>query len=166
MITGGRLGDLFGQRRLFVHGTLGFAITSLLCALAANPGELVAARLAQGFTGALMIPQILALITATFPPEQRSEGKVGLGLDAAAAQHSHVRGLLASLLEQRGLADARLAEQDENAAARLARALEEPVHASTLRVPAAEHPRIVVFRPRQVVCRAAARTAPPERRER
>jgi MFS family permease len=49
MITGGRLGDLFGHRRLFVQGTLAFAVTSLLCALSATPGELVAARVAQGF---------------------------------------------------------------------------------------------------------------------
>jgi MFS family permease len=74
MITGGRLGDIFGHRRLFVHGTLGFAIASLLCALAAGPGELVAARLVQGFTGALMIPQILALVTATFPALRASAG--------------------------------------------------------------------------------------------
>jgi EmrB/QacA subfamily drug resistance transporter len=90
MITGGRLGDLFGHRRLFVHGTLGFAITSLLCALAASPGELVAARLAQGFTGALMIPQILALVTATFPPDQRARSlswySAAAGLGAIAGQ--------------------------------------------------------------------------------
>jgi EmrB/QacA subfamily drug resistance transporter len=89
MIIGGRLGDLLGHRRLFVHGTLGFAITSLLCALAASPAELVVARLAQGFTGALMIPQILALITATFPPDERGRS---LGWYSAAAGLGSIAG--------------------------------------------------------------------------
>src|SRR4051794_28850602 len=102
MITGGRLGDLFGHRRLFVHGTLGFAITSLLCAVAASPGELVAARVAQGFTGALMIPQILALVTATFPPDQRARS---LSWYSAAAGVGSIAGqVLGGLLVQADIA--------------------------------------------------------------
>lgn len=69
LITGGRLGDLFGFRRLFVAGMAGFAFTSLLCGLAATPGQLVAARIAQGLTAAAMLPQVLALITATVPAQ-------------------------------------------------------------------------------------------------
>ena len=71
MVTGGRLGDLFGYRRMFMIGVITFALASLLCGLSQTPGELVAARLAQGLTGAVMVPQVLALITATFPPGER-----------------------------------------------------------------------------------------------
>src|SRR5690349_4322347 len=67
MVTGGRLGDLLGYRRLFMIGVASFALASLLCGLAQSPAELVAARLLQGLTGAAMVPQVLALITATFP---------------------------------------------------------------------------------------------------
>jgi EmrB/QacA subfamily drug resistance transporter len=102
MITGGRLGDLFGHRRLFVQGTLGFAITSMLCALAAGPGQLVAARVAQGFTGALMIPQILGLVTATFPPDQR--GRSLSWYSAAAGLGSIAGQVLGGLLVQADIA--------------------------------------------------------------
>jgi EmrB/QacA subfamily drug resistance transporter len=71
MVTGGRLGDLFGYRRMFMIGVVTFALASLVCGLARSPGELVAARLVQGLTGAAMVPQVLALITATFPPAER-----------------------------------------------------------------------------------------------
>ena len=71
MVTGGRLGDLFGYRRMFMIGVSTFAVASLLCGLAQSPGELVAFRLVQGLTGAAMVPQVLALITATFPPAER-----------------------------------------------------------------------------------------------
>ena len=71
MVTGGRLGDLFGHRRLFLIGMTAFAAASLLCGLAQTPAQLVAARLLQGLTGAVMVPQVLALITATYPPEER-----------------------------------------------------------------------------------------------
>lgn len=71
MITGGRLGDRFGYRRMFVAGMLAFTVASLLCGLANGPGELVAARLLQGLAGAVLVPQVLALITAVFPAEIR-----------------------------------------------------------------------------------------------
>ncbi|MYV97415.1 MFS transporter [Streptomyces sp. SID3343] len=71
MITGGRLGDRFGYRRVFVVGMLAFTGASLLCGLAADPGQLVAARLLQGLAGAVMVPQVLALITTTFPASTR-----------------------------------------------------------------------------------------------
>jgi MFS family permease len=57
LVTGGRLGDLFGYRRLFLSGVAGFAIASLLCGLAQKPGQLVGARLLQGLTAAVMVPQ-------------------------------------------------------------------------------------------------------------
>jgi EmrB/QacA subfamily drug resistance transporter len=80
MVTGGRLGDLLGYRRLFMIGVASFAIASLLCGLAQSPAELVAARLVQGLTGAAMVPQVLALITAIFPPAERSRALSWFGV--------------------------------------------------------------------------------------
>jgi EmrB/QacA subfamily drug resistance transporter len=80
MVTGGRLGDLFGYRRLFMTGVLSFAAASLLCGLAQTSGELVAARLVQGLTGAIMVPQVLALITAAFPARERSRALAWFGV--------------------------------------------------------------------------------------
>jgi EmrB/QacA subfamily drug resistance transporter len=72
LVTGGRLGDLFGYRRMFLVGMAAFTVASALCALAANPAELVGARLLQGLTAAAMVPQVLALVTATFPADERA----------------------------------------------------------------------------------------------
>jgi EmrB/QacA subfamily drug resistance transporter len=82
MVTGGRLGDLFGYRRLFLAGMASFTLASLLCGLAQSPAELIAARLLQGLTGALMVPQVLALITATFPAEERPRAMSWFGVTA------------------------------------------------------------------------------------
>jgi EmrB/QacA subfamily drug resistance transporter len=71
MITGGRLGDLYGYRRMFVGGMIAFSLASLLCGIAAQPAQLVVARLVQGFTAAMMVPQVLAVITSVFPAETR-----------------------------------------------------------------------------------------------
>jgi EmrB/QacA subfamily drug resistance transporter len=80
MVTGGRLGDLFGYRRMFMIGVISFAAASLLCGLAQSSGELVAARLLQGLTGAAMVPQVLALITATFPVGERPRALAWFGV--------------------------------------------------------------------------------------
>ncbi|MFJ8017661.1 MFS transporter [Streptomyces sp. NPDC096339] len=74
LITGGRLGDIYGRKRLFLIGVAGFTAASLLCGIAANPGMLVASRLLQGGMAAMMVPQVLAIIHVTFPPHER--GKV------------------------------------------------------------------------------------------
>ena len=79
MVTGGRLGDLFGYRRLFLAGVVSFALASLLCGLAPSAEALVAARLVQGLTGALLVPQVVALITATFPARERSRALAWYG---------------------------------------------------------------------------------------
>jgi EmrB/QacA subfamily drug resistance transporter len=73
MVTGGRLGDLFGYKRLFMIGVVTFALASLACGLAPSAGLLVVFRLVQGLTGAVMVPQVVALITATFPARERSK---------------------------------------------------------------------------------------------
>jgi MFS family permease len=80
MYASGRLGDLLGYRRLFMIGVASFAAASLLCGLAQSPAELVAARLLQGLTGAAMVPQVLALITAIFPPAERSRALSWFGV--------------------------------------------------------------------------------------
>ncbi|HZM84199.1 MAG TPA: MFS transporter [Candidatus Limnocylindrales bacterium] len=71
LITGGRLGDLFGQKRLFIVGLTIFTLASALCGLAQSPGQLIATRVLQGVGGALLTPQTLAIITMTFPPNRR-----------------------------------------------------------------------------------------------
>ncbi|GAA3465640.1 hypothetical protein GCM10018965_001920 [Nonomuraea roseola] len=79
MITGGRLGDQYGHRRLFVVGVLAFTAASLLCGLAATPLQLIVARLLQGLAGAVMVPQVLAVITATFPAGARARALAWYG---------------------------------------------------------------------------------------
>src|SRR4051794_31178852 len=67
VITGGRLGDMYGAKRLFLIGLIGFTATSIACGLATTGSALVLARLAQGLTAALMVPQVLATIHSLFP---------------------------------------------------------------------------------------------------
>src|SRR5262249_14677379 len=74
LITGGRLGDIFGRKRMFLLGVAGFTVASALCGLAVNPGMLIGARFFEGAMAGLMVPQILAIIHVTFPPQER--GKV------------------------------------------------------------------------------------------
>ncbi|MFI6515941.1 MFS transporter [Spirillospora sp. NPDC050679] len=68
LVTGGRLGDLYGRRRMFLVGVAGFTLASLLCGLAASPGALVGSRLLQGLFGAVLLPQGLGMIKQMFPP--------------------------------------------------------------------------------------------------
>jgi EmrB/QacA subfamily drug resistance transporter len=70
LITGGRLGDIYGRKRLFLIGATGFGAMSALCAVAWSPGSLVAFRALQGGFGALMIPQGLGMIKTLFPPKE------------------------------------------------------------------------------------------------
>ena len=71
LITGGRLGDIFGRKRLFIVGVGGFTIASLICGLAPNPTALIAARVLQGLMASLMYPQVLSVIQVSFPPRER-----------------------------------------------------------------------------------------------
>jgi MFS family permease len=64
MITGGRLGDMYGRRRLFLLGMAGFTITNLLCGLAGTPLQLLFWRALQGISAALLVPQVLGAIRA------------------------------------------------------------------------------------------------------
>ena len=71
MLTGGKLADLFGRRRVFVIGLAVFSGSSLACALAPSAGFLIGARVVQGGGAALMNPATLSIISAAFPPRQR-----------------------------------------------------------------------------------------------
>jgi EmrB/QacA subfamily drug resistance transporter len=71
LITAGRLGDLYGPKQLFLIGLVVFTLASAACGLAQSPGQLIAARVAQGVGGALLTPQTLSVITMIFPPERR-----------------------------------------------------------------------------------------------
>jgi EmrB/QacA subfamily drug resistance transporter len=71
LITGGRLGDLFGRRRLFMLGVAGFTIASVLCGVAWSPAILVGGRILQGLTATLMAPQVLASIRVLFPSAEQ-----------------------------------------------------------------------------------------------
>src|SRR6185369_17209310 len=70
LVTGGRLGDLFGRRRMFVIGAAGFTICSVLCAVAPGPAALIAFRVLQGAFGAVLIPQGFGIVKSVFPPAQ------------------------------------------------------------------------------------------------
>jgi EmrB/QacA subfamily drug resistance transporter len=70
LVVGGRLGDRYGKRRLFLTGIAGFTAASLVCGLAADPVMLIAGRLVQGGFGALLIPQGIGILLATFSREQ------------------------------------------------------------------------------------------------
>jgi MFS family permease len=71
LITGGRLGDLFGRSRVFFVGLMGFTAASLLCGLAWSPWALIAGRALQGVTAAVLAPQALASVQAMFPEAEK-----------------------------------------------------------------------------------------------
>ena len=73
LITGGKLADMYGRRKIFVIGLVIFSLSSLACGLAPNAGFLIGARMVQGIGAALMNPATLSIITATFPPRQRGQ---------------------------------------------------------------------------------------------
>ncbi|MGH2759278.1 MAG: MFS transporter [Actinomycetota bacterium] len=87
ILLGGALGDLYGRRRIFVAGTVFFAVASLACGLAPNGPTLVAARAVQGVGGAMLTPASLAIIQSSFHPDDRGRAIgawSGLGGVAAA----------------------------------------------------------------------------------
>src|SRR5947207_6163849 len=72
LVLGGSLGDRYGRRRFFQIGLVGFALTSLLCAIAPDTGSLIAARCVQGVAAALLVPNSLAMVSASFRPTERA----------------------------------------------------------------------------------------------
>ncbi|MBW8481461.1 MFS transporter [Actinomadura parmotrematis] len=103
LITAGRLGDLWGKKNLFIAGVALFTLASLACGLAQDPAQLIAARTVQGLGAALLMPQTMSIIIATFPPERRG---AALGVWGAVAGVSTIAGptiggLLVSALDWR-----------------------------------------------------------------
>jgi EmrB/QacA subfamily drug resistance transporter len=96
LIVGGKLGDRFGRKRVFIVGIVGFALMSLACALAPSIGVLIVARVLQGVAGALLMPNTLAILRATFPPDElnRAVGIWGGSSALAVASGPIVGGLL------------------------------------------------------------------------
>lgn len=96
LILGGKLGDRFGRRRMFSVGIAGFALASLGCALSSSIAMLVVVRVIQGVAGALLMPNTLAILRATFPPEQlsRAVGIWGATSALAVASGPIIGGLL------------------------------------------------------------------------
>jgi MFS family permease len=90
LITGGRLGDLFGRKSVFLAGLAGFAVASALCGLAWSPTALIVARMLQALAAAAMAPQALASVHALFPPHERGRALsiygVVIGLSSVAGQ--------------------------------------------------------------------------------
>ncbi|MFI1399886.1 MFS transporter [Streptomyces sp. NPDC020681] len=89
LVLGGRLGDMYGRRRLFLVGMAAFGLTSLACGLAPDAWTLVGARVAQGAAAALMLPQVLATIQSATAGSRRARA---MGLYGATAGLSMVAG--------------------------------------------------------------------------
>jgi EmrB/QacA subfamily drug resistance transporter len=89
LITGARLGDLLGRRRVFIAGIVGFTAASALCAVAPSPGVLIALRALQGACGALLIPQGFGMIKEVFAGDELTKAFAAfgpvMGLSAVAA---------------------------------------------------------------------------------
>jgi EmrB/QacA subfamily drug resistance transporter len=96
VVTGGRLGDIYGTKNIFIVGVIGFTLASLWCGLAQSGPELIVARLAQGATAALMVPQVLATLHLLFSDSARSRafGIYGIVLGLAGAAGFALGGVL------------------------------------------------------------------------
>ncbi|MFL5836185.1 MAG: MFS transporter [Solirubrobacteraceae bacterium] len=105
LVLGGRLGDLFGRRRVFVLGTVLFAGASALGGLAPAVPLLLAARVVQGVGGALMLPTTVAIVGATYPPERRgwALGTMGGAAAVAGALGPTIGGVLTSAFSWRAV---------------------------------------------------------------
>lgn len=90
LITGARLGELYGRRRMYVIGVAGFTASSLLCGLAPDIGTLIAFRFVQGASAAAMVPQIMSVIQTRFDGKARARA---LSAYAAVLSAGSVAGL-------------------------------------------------------------------------
>jgi EmrB/QacA subfamily drug resistance transporter len=96
LVTGGRLGDHYGRRKMFSVGLAAFTVTSALCALAPDAGFLIAARLAQGVAAAVMAPNVLSILGTTYAGAARVKAisAYGMVMGVAAAGGQLLGGLL------------------------------------------------------------------------
>jgi EmrB/QacA subfamily drug resistance transporter len=99
LITGGRLGDLVGRKRVFLIGVAVFTVASAWCGLAGSIGVLVAARVVQGAGAGMMVPQVLATIQVSFPRQERPKayGLYGAVAGLAFSAAPVISGLLLQL---------------------------------------------------------------------
>jgi predicted MFS family arabinose efflux permease len=99
VVTGGRLGDIYGSKNVFLAGVFGFTVTSAWCGLAQSATQLIVARLAQGATAALMVPQVLATLHLLFADGSRGRafGIYGIVLGLAGASGFALGGIIVSL---------------------------------------------------------------------
>jgi EmrB/QacA subfamily drug resistance transporter len=79
LLTGGRLGDMYGRRRMLMVGLVGFVVASVACALAWSPAALIGARIGQGLFAAVMVPQAFGLIRDLFGPADVGKAFAALG---------------------------------------------------------------------------------------
>lgn len=89
LITAGRLGDLRGQRNMFIAGVAVFTLASLACGVSQSPAELIAARAIQGLGAAMLMPQTMAIVISTFPGDRRG---TALGVWGAVAGVATIAG--------------------------------------------------------------------------
>jgi EmrB/QacA subfamily drug resistance transporter len=92
LLLGGRAADLLGRRRMFMIGLVLFALASLACGLAANEGQLIAARAVQGLGGAILSPAALSIVAATF--REGAERNKAMGVWGAVAGSGAAAGVL------------------------------------------------------------------------
>ncbi|WP_311194440.1 MFS transporter [Selenomonas noxia] len=86
LVVGGRLGDRFGRRRIYRLGLFLFAVTSVLCGAAQTAPQLVVVRLLQGLSGAVMVPQVLALIRVSYEDNARVQALSAFGVSIGLGQ--------------------------------------------------------------------------------
>jgi EmrB/QacA subfamily drug resistance transporter len=98
LISGGRLGDIYGRKRMFIWGVSAFTAASMLCGLAPSPVFLIAARALQGVAGALLFPQVLSIMQVTFPVTERAKafGLFGTVIGTSSFSGNVLGGLLVS----------------------------------------------------------------------
>src|SRR4051812_42029572 len=98
LVTGGRLGDIFGRRRMFLVGVASFTLMSLGCALAQSPSQLIVLRVLQGMAAAVLIPQGFGVIRQVFPPDKVNQAFTAFGpvLGLSAVVAPIIGGLLVS----------------------------------------------------------------------
>ena len=99
LITGGRLGDIVGRKRMFMLGVTGFSLASVLCGVAQSGEQIVGFRVLQGLMASLMYPQIFSIIQVVIPPERRATafGMFGATIGLATITGPLVGGLLIKL---------------------------------------------------------------------
>jgi EmrB/QacA subfamily drug resistance transporter len=98
LISGGRLGDIYGRKRMFMWGVTAFIVASVACGFAPSPAFLIAARACQGTAGAMLFPQVLSIMQVTFPPHERAKafGLFGTVIGTASFSGNVLGGLLVS----------------------------------------------------------------------